>query len=142
MLVPAAGWRPSARRWCGGATRNLTPPWALSTTTWAPYTGATKLLGGHNCCVLTVVTYCLSIQTFCCVTSCMVRCAPSRRTVDAVQLYNSRTPCVRRQLTGGQGDAHISYCQDPALCFLSGTTLHIRCCPVLEVQHGIRAAAR
>lgn len=32
----------------------------------------------------------------------------------------------RRQLTAKQGDAYVSYCKDPTLCFVSGTTLHIR----------------
>lgn len=38
---------------------------------------------------------------------------------------------ARRQLTAQQGDAYVSYCNDPTLCFVSGTTLHIRwlaCC--------------
>jgi hypothetical protein len=31
-----------------------------------------------------------------------------------------------RQLTAEQGDAYVSYCNDPTLCFLSGATLRIR----------------
>lgn len=45
---------------------------------------------------------------------------------EAMSRFNQHLGRIYRQLTAQQGDAYVSYCNDPTLCFVTGTTLHIR----------------